>query len=76
MSYAFYEILDNVLTHSGKNCGTAITYYDSEKSLIQILVADDGIGIKESLSENQKYKNISEKEALVTNLYITNPLHM
>lgn len=25
MSYCFYEILDNVLTHSGKELGTVIT---------------------------------------------------
>ena len=27
LSYCFYEVLDNVLTHSGKNCGTAISLY-------------------------------------------------
>lgn len=29
LNYCFYEILDNVLTHSGKELGTVITYYDS-----------------------------------------------
>ena len=28
MSYCFYEILDNVLTHSGKELGTVLTHYD------------------------------------------------
>lgn len=64
LSYCFYEILDNVLTHSNKICGTVITRYVEEKSLIQILVADDGIGIRASLSENQLYKDINEAEAI------------
>ncbi len=34
LSYCFYEVLDNVLTHSGKNCGTAISLYSPTKSMI------------------------------------------
>lgn len=55
LSYCFYEVLDNVLTHSGKTCGTAISLYSSGKSMIQILVADDGIGIQRSLVQNPLY---------------------
>lgn len=64
MSYCFYEMLDNVLTHSGKELGTVITHYDASKHILSFLVADDGIGIKKSLSENEKYVRISEPEAL------------
>ena len=64
LSYCFYEILDNVHIHSGKPLGTAITYYDEANSVLQILVADDGMGIRNSLAENEKYKDISEAEAL------------
>lgn len=64
LSYCFYEVLDNVLTHSGKQCGTAFTLYSPERSIIRILVADDGIGIRESLTHNPLYKNISEEEAI------------
>jgi anti-sigma regulatory factor (Ser/Thr protein kinase) len=64
LSYCFYEILDNVVTHSGKNCGTVISQYIPEKNAIKILVVDDGIGIKESLAENEKYKDISEEKAI------------
>lgn len=60
MSYCFYEVLDNVLTHSGKELGTVITYYDAEKHLLDFLVADDGKGVKESLAENEEYAAISE----------------
>lgn len=34
LSYCFYEVLDNVLTHSDKNCGTAISLYSPTKSMI------------------------------------------
>lgn len=64
LSYCFYEILDNVLTHSEKLCGTAITDFDVDVNKIRILVADDGIGIANSLRKNETYKNISDEEAL------------
>ncbi len=60
MSYCFYEILDNVLIHSGKDLGTVITHYDS----VNHILADDGIGVRQSLSENEKYADISEEEAI------------
>ena len=64
MSYCFYEILDNVLTHSGKEMGTVITHYDSSNHVLSFLVGDDGMGVQASLSENEKYAGISESEAL------------
>lgn len=64
MSYCFYEILDNVLTHSGKELGTVITHYDQSNHILSFMVADDGIGVQASLSENEKYSNITEEEAL------------
>ena len=64
LNFCYYEILDNVLVHSGKTCGVTITRYDKNKSLIQVLVADDGIGVHKSLTNNTKYENISEEQAL------------
>lgn len=64
MSYCFYEILDNVLTHSGKELGTVLTHYDSANHILSFLVADDGIGVQASLSENTEYAGISEPDAL------------
>lgn len=64
LSYCFYEILDNVLTHSEKECGTVLMRYVKSQNLIQLLVADDGIGIKKSLSQNIKYSDITEREAV------------
>lgn len=65
LSYCFYEILDNVVTHSGKKCGTVISRFLADKNAIQILVADDGIGIHQSLMKNEQYKEVSEQDALI-----------
>lgn len=64
LSYCFYEILDNVHIHSGKPLGTAITYFDSGEDMLRVLIADEGMGIQSSLSENIRYKDISEEDAL------------
>lgn len=64
LSYCFYEVLDNVLTHSERKCGTAIMRYLPEASKIQVLVADDGIGIANSLRANSTYADISESDAV------------
>ncbi len=64
LSYCFYEILDNVLIHSEKNNGTVLLHYDAKKARIKVLIADDGIGIHQSLSENAEYQHLSEPEAL------------
>lgn len=64
LSYCFYEVLDNVLTHSGKEMGTVITYYNAEEHILDFLVADDGVGIRDSLAENEQYAHISEQDAL------------
>lgn len=64
MSYCFYEVMDNVLIHSGKTVGIVITNYSGEEHLIQILVADDGMGVWKSLLQNIEYKDVSEAEAL------------
>ena len=64
LSYCLYEMMDNVHIHSGKPLGTAMTYFDSARKTMSILIADDGMGIKASLSENVIYRNITEAEAL------------
>ena len=64
LSYCLYEMMDNVHIHSGKPLGTAMTHYDKAQKTMSILIADDGMGVQASLSENEKYKDISEAEAL------------
>jgi len=44
--------------------GTAMTHYDEPQKVLRILIADDGIGIRASLAENEIYKNVTEPEAL------------
>ena len=63
-NYCLYEVLDNVLTHSGKNSGVLVSRYSEEKKQIQVLVADDGMGIHKSLIENDLYKDLTEAETL------------
>jgi hypothetical protein len=41
-----------------------MTHYDDSHKLLRILIADDGMGIRESLAGNEKYKDITEDEAL------------
>ena len=64
LSYCLYEMMDNVHIHSGKPLGTAMTHYDKAQKTMSILIADDGTGVQESLSAHEKYKDISEAEAL------------
>ncbi len=64
LSYCLYEMMDNVHIHSGKPLGTAMTYFDEEHKTLRILIADDGMGIRASLAENQMYNDISEADAL------------
>ncbi len=65
LNYCFYEILDNVLTHSGKELGIVITHYNPDEHILSMLVADDGRGIHSSLAENNKYATLTEPEALM-----------
>lgn len=64
LGYCLYEMMDNIHIHSGKPLGTAITYYDGARHTLYILIADDGMGIRASLSENEKYKDVTEEDAL------------
>lgn len=64
LSYCLYEMMDNVHIHSGKPLGTAITFYDDANKTLRVLIADDGMGIKASLAENSKFREITEPDAL------------
>ena len=64
LSYCLYEMMDNVHIHSSKPLGTAMTHYDEHQKVLCILIADDGIGIRASLAENDIYRDVTEPEAL------------
>ncbi len=63
-SYCFYEMLDNVIIHTDKQLGTVLTHYNQNAHMLSVLIADDGIGVRASLAKNEKYRAISEEEAL------------
>ena len=65
LSYCLYEMMDNVHIHSGKPLGTAMTCYNEKDKTLQLLIADNGMGIRASLAENEKYADISEADALM-----------
>lgn len=62
--YCFYELLDNALIHSEKDCGVVVFRFDPSQEILKIVVADDGIGIHKSLKKNKKYRNLDEVESL------------
>lgn len=64
LSYCLYEILDNVITHSERLSGTAMMRYTKDEKRIEVLVADDGIGIHRTLTTNPTYAGITEAEAV------------
>ena len=58
LSYCLYEMMDNVHIHSGKPLGTAITHYDDSNKTLRILIADDGMGIRQSLAETGELESL------------------
>lgn len=64
LAFCLYEVLDNVITHSGKKNGTVLFHYSHEQSRMRLVVADDGIGIKASMSSNPAYQDIDEARAI------------
>ena len=64
LAFCLYEILDNVITHSNKRNGIAILHFDKKQSRMRLVVADDGVGIWKSMSQNPVYKSIDEPTAI------------
>ncbi|MBQ0058254.1 MAG: hypothetical protein KBT20_11410, partial [Bacteroidales bacterium] len=52
LAFCLYEVLDNVITHSGKKSGTVIFHFSLEQHKMRVVVADDGVGIKASMANN------------------------
>ena len=64
LHHMIYEVLDNVLIHAEKHLGTIITFNDEKRHELRVVVADDGIGVHQSLKANELYKLSTEEEAL------------
>lgn len=65
LNYCFWEIVDNIQEHAESGIGgyTVVQNYP-QKHLLEINLVDTGRGIRASLSENAKFANLSEEEAL------------
>lgn len=64
LAFCLYEVLDNVITHSGKKNGTVLFHYSHEQNRMRLVVADDGVGILATMSSNPVYKDIDEARAI------------
>ena len=53
MEWALNEVMDNVLRHSGVNCGYVMAQYHQENKLIALSVFDYGQGIMNSFSDSE-----------------------
>ena len=58
MEWALNEVMDNVLRHSGVNCGYVMAQYHQENKRIALSVFDYGQGIMSSFSDSEYYKDI------------------
>lgn len=65
MDYAFGEVIDNVLTHSKtKVPGLVCSQYYSTMSYVEVCVADSGVGIPQTMSQNPRYHRASNVDLL------------
>lgn len=61
--YLIREMIRNIFEHSESECAYICGQYWPSYNLIEIAIADDGIGIKESLKTNMNYKNLIENDS-------------
>lgn len=68
IQYAFREIIRNIFEHSGaRRFLIAGQYYPKHRN-VQIVIADDGQGIPNSLRFNKKFEGLPDKDALTVSL--------
>lgn len=60
------ELSDNSLTHASGSCYLLAARYPSQKNYLVIGILDSGVGIQNSLKRKEKYKDLSDKSALLT----------
>lgn len=65
LNYCFWEAIDNIHEHAESQIGgyAVAQYYPSNKE-IEIVIADTGRGIFNSLRENPDYASFTEKDAI------------
>jgi hypothetical protein len=62
--YCLNEVMDNCLLHSLSSHGWISSQYFLAQKKLVIMICDTGRGVHASLTENEKYRNLSEMEAL------------
>ncbi|MDE8044262.1 ATP-binding protein [Erysipelothrix rhusiopathiae] len=60
--YLIREMIRNIFEHSESECAYICGQYWPSYDLIEIAIADDGIGIKNSLKSNMNYINLIEND--------------
>ena len=65
LNYCFWEAIDNIHEHAKSPIGGyAVAQYYPKSKQIEIVIADTGRGIFNSLRENPQYASFTEKEAI------------
>lgn len=65
LNYCFWEMIDNIQEHAKSKIGGYVVVQNyPKKNNLEIDLVDTGRGIRASLSENAKFADISEAEAL------------
>lgn len=67
LNYCFWEMVDNIRGHAESNIGgySVVQHYPADNRL-EINLVDAGRGIQASLKESERYREISEIDALKT----------
>lgn len=66
VEWCINEILENVLRHSNSEFGALIhmSKFKKNHKIVEVVIADGGIGIPDSLRDNEKYANASDPELI------------
>lgn len=62
---SFREIIRNVFEHSGSDNATYCVQYWPSQDEVEICISDRGVGIATSLSEEAKFANLNDDDALL-----------
>lgn len=65
MEWALNEVMDNVLRHSGVNCGYVMAQYHQDSKLIALSVFDYGQGIMNSFSGSEYSESIQDDLSVI-----------
>ncbi|MBU8540716.1 ATP-binding protein [Falsiroseomonas tokyonensis] len=64
IQYTFREVIRNIFEHSGAKTFLMSGQYYPSHGNVQIVIADTGLGIPNSLRFNKSFKNLSDRDAL------------